>query len=361
MLTSKDETSVSVPDNRMPPALLDRNNNFNLIRILLAILVLLSHSYELVDGNRSRELLTRVFGTLSFGELAVDGFFLVSGYLIVQSYLRRPILLDYFKKRVLRIYPAFIAASLVCAFIVGPLGTNRIHYFAEFSKRAFLKGVTLLDLPHVPISFLGTHYPLVNGSMWTIAYEFRCYLFVAFLGIFRICGRLQSWLTISIVALLLSLFPSSLSGVHFPGSIYVLGSFSDYVHFLAFFSAGACFHFLSTRIRYNRSVLLAALVLLPAMFNTVTAQFALVTCGAYLLFSFAFLQHPFLNRFRKLPDVSYGMYLYGWPTQKILLWYIPSLHPLLLFTITCGISWLCGLVSWRLIEQPFLKLKTKPL
>jgi hypothetical protein len=64
-----------------------RANNFSVLRMLFATLVILSHSTELIDGNRSREILTLLFGTISFGVLAVDGFFIISGYLITKSYL----------------------------------------------------------------------------------------------------------------------------------------------------------------------------------------------------------------------------------------------------------------------------------
>ena len=66
------------------------NNNFGLLRLVLALLVLLSHSSEVIDGNRSREVLTSIFHTISCGDLAVNGFFLLSGYLIVQSWQRTP-------------------------------------------------------------------------------------------------------------------------------------------------------------------------------------------------------------------------------------------------------------------------------
>src|ERR1700722_9985256 len=97
-----------------------RANNFSILRMLFATLVILSHSYELIDGNRSREMLTHIFGTISFGILAVDGFFIVSGYLITKSYLSSAPM-NYLCKRILRIYPgfiiAFIASIILCQYV----------------------------------------------------------------------------------------------------------------------------------------------------------------------------------------------------------------------------------------------------
>ena len=94
------QASVAAPFDRN-----EARNNFGAIRLALAFLVILSHSSEMIDGNRSRELLTQVFGTISFGELAVDCFFIISGYLITKSYLSSTSALEYLVKRVLRIYP----------------------------------------------------------------------------------------------------------------------------------------------------------------------------------------------------------------------------------------------------------------
>ena len=68
-----------------------RNHQFDLLRIIFATLVLLSHAPEITDGDSSRELLHRSTGApITFGTLGVDGFFVLSGFLIVQSWLGDP-------------------------------------------------------------------------------------------------------------------------------------------------------------------------------------------------------------------------------------------------------------------------------
>src|ERR1700741_4202124 len=108
-------------------------NNFNLLRLLLASAVLFSHSYELIDRNRFREPLDRFFHTYTAGDLAVDGFFMLSGFLIMQSWQRDPQVWRYLARRVLRIYPLFIVATLICGLVLGPIfGGGAGPYFAQF-------------------------------------------------------------------------------------------------------------------------------------------------------------------------------------------------------------------------------------
>lgn len=103
----------------------DHDNGFGLMRLVFATLVLVSHGPELLDGNRGREILTQVFGGLSFGEFAVDGFFVISGALITASWMNAASARDYLWRRITRIYPGFlaaIAAIAVSVLVVAPLG-----------------------------------------------------------------------------------------------------------------------------------------------------------------------------------------------------------------------------------------------
>src|SRR5262249_36023778 len=142
-------------------------------------LVIVSHSFGLMDGDYSREPLARLFGSLALSDIAVDGFFVISGYLVTQSFESSHSVLSYLRKRVLRIYPGYCVAFLVSIFIVAPLtggALSDITWIAAFN-------MLLLQMPSVPNVFNGLHFPVLNGAMWTIAYEFRCYLAVVVLGL----------------------------------------------------------------------------------------------------------------------------------------------------------------------------------
>jgi peptidoglycan/LPS O-acetylase OafA/YrhL len=338
--------------------LVKHTNNLNFIRLLLATLVLLSHSSELIDGDRHREILSKLFHTISFGELAVNGFFLLSGYLILQSWQRTPRLLRFLKKRFIRIYPGFIVSTIICAFLVGPLGAHSIDYFANFDVSKFLIAMFLLKNPHIPIVFFGQPHPEVNGSMWTISYEFRCYLIVAVSGILGIVNRRKLWLIFSIFVLISSVFPGILDKIYFPGLYYLIGRFSDFIRFLSFFCAGGCFYLFREQIRYRKVWVLAALpVVILSMFEPHILRLILPTVGGYIFFWFSFINLPTLQNFGTSSDISYGIYLYGWPIQKLLFWYFPSISQFLAFTLTLIISYGCGFLSWHLVEKPFLSLK----
>jgi hypothetical protein len=119
--------------------------------------------------QRHREILTNIFHTLSVGELAVNGFFLLSGYLILQSWQRQPQFTSFLKKRILRIYPGFIVASLVSMFMVTPLGIHLIDFWRRVDLLAHLQDLLCLNTPSAPPNiFEGDPYPKVNSSMWTI-------------------------------------------------------------------------------------------------------------------------------------------------------------------------------------------------
>ena len=321
----------------MSTAQLHHKNNMDFLRLFFASLVILSHSPELVDGNRHRELLTQIFHTMSLGEVAVAGFFTLSGYLIVQSWERSPNLFSFFKKRVLRIYPGFIVAALFTAFVFGPLGSENARYFSEFNYVSFVKSVLLLSIPATPPTMIG------NGAMWTIQSEFICYMIVALMGFSGLskCRYLAPFLYVLIAA-------------HLIRKNALFAPFT----FFGYFLSGTTFYYFREHIRYTRrGSLIAVCVLFVAMFHPMTSWLGITTVGTYFLFACSFAHAPFLQNVARSADISYGTYLYGWPIQMSLIHFVPSISPWGVFAIALPLSMICGWLSFKIVEQPFLRLK----
>lgn len=328
-----------------------RDNNISALRLLFATLVVVSHAPELIDGNRAREPLTRLFGTLSFGELAVDGFFLVSGYLIVASYARSRSVGDYLWRRIRRIYPGFALASLVCLLVVAPLAGGDL--FVLDPLRAVSR-ILRLQVPEVPGAFAGQPNPALNGAMWSIAYEFRCYLLVAALGMLGLLRRRGAYLAILVLVAALFLARPDLSEAKALRS--VVGDPGEAVRLTAAFLCGGAFHVFADRIPLNRrGAGLAAMLLVLALPSPVLAEPAFLVLGGYLTFWFALAVPP--NRISlatNRTDPSYGLYLYAWPVQNLMVAGFPALSPIWSGLATLVAATLLGIASWHLVERPAL-------
>jgi len=321
--------------------------------------VLVSHSIEMVDGNRSREPLTYIFGTLSLGELGVDGFFLVSGYLITQSFENSASMFSYLLSRVLRIYPAFMIAFALSIIIVGPLSGADMNALRGTGWMQ-LYYMLLLAGPILPNAFAGLHYPFLNGAMWTIPYEFSCYLFIPTFGLFGELWRRRILVFLLMVLLLVSAFvPIGNNAFTLPSNFS--GPPKDAVRFASLFLSGATFYIFRDHISYrNDLAIIAAIALLGSLFNHATEVLAMGTLGGYLIFWFAFLKcTPRLNRINKETDVSYGVYLYAWPIQNLLIKFVPGITPLLVMILTTISAAALAILSWNLIEKPSLSFKRR--
>ncbi len=170
-----------------------RINNFTLLRFFAAIAVLYGHSYTLSLGINGGEdpvsnFLIRFWGE-SLPSLAVDLFFVTSGFLVTASYLQRESLIAFIEARLLRIYPGLIFAILFCVFMVGAYITSEstANYFLSPVTWSYLKHNTLLvtgiqyDLLDI---FANNPYPSsVNGSLWTLRLSCGCIYGSQFWGV----------------------------------------------------------------------------------------------------------------------------------------------------------------------------------
>ena len=370
-----------------------QQNNFNLMRVVLAISVIFSHCYPIKYGLEVLDPTAHFLRdqkdlpmdhAIDLGHLAVYGFFVISGYLVTMSWQRSLGIWDYLKKRILRIYPGFVIVSLFCALIVGPLAAdNTAAYWYQLGTEglSFFPRLILLDLT-VPPVFM--HMPVsgaMNGSLWTIPFEFQCYLLVVLLGlaslrasrfipsnirrvlpaVFLAAAYLTYCLYCSgyLVTLpsLLQLDPSSQIGriVTKIGASHGLGS-RMYLYFIS----GMCLYLYRRIIPFRLPLAIAALAaLLASIYVLPVIAYVLPLAGSYLLLYIAFLPSPF-SRVGTKHDLSYGLYLYAFPVQQLLVHYFDAQLSIaaLFFSaliVTAGLAFL----SWKFIEAPSLRLKNK--
>jgi len=326
-----------------------RDNNFNLLRLTAALLVLYSHSFPLSDGESTQvELVTYLLGRDSGGAVAVDAFFLMSGFLISGSMLSSQNLWIYLRSRALRIFPALAASVLLCAFAIGPLVTtlNPRDYFADHETWRFLWiNMSLVQssfaLPGVFVELPNTS---PNGSLWTLPNEARMYVAVAALWAIGVLGRPKLLLAVIIAATGLALSRPGLAELLF---FQPLGPRCG-----VFFAIGMLTMAFRSHIRIHGGI--AAGLIALAVATRGTPQFV-VAYGAALSYGLLWLAYvPDFRWFNRIGDYSYGIYIFAFPIQQTLVWALPPLKPLELFVAALPPTLLFAILSWHFIEKPAL-------
>jgi peptidoglycan/LPS O-acetylase OafA/YrhL len=338
-----------------------RNHTFDLLRIVFALLVILSHAPELTDGNRSREIFTRLLHTpVSFGVVAVDGFFLLSGFLIVRSWEGDPRLGDFLRKRVLRIVPGYAVAVAIS--VLSLLSIYPAHAIVHAMNPRFWYSVVTLGAPDMgALTFPGMAVRMgINGSLWTICYEFRCYLLVALFGGLLFVRRRAIWAAATLTLGLLTI-PAIGSHVVWKHLIDIIGAPANDFRLSAIFFLGGTFYLFRDIIPFRWPLGLFALAALALNDLLLPQQFeaGLVLFGGYLLFFLGSRPAASLDWMRRLPDVSYGIYLYGWLVEAIWISFVKG-SPWVTFASSSAICLVLGWLSWHLVERPMLTLKPHP-
>ncbi|MCK5876614.1 MAG: acyltransferase [Candidatus Marithrix sp.] len=345
----------------------NRDNNFNLIRFIAALLVLITHSFALSIGTAEAEPFRATLG-ITLGNLAVDVFFVTSGFLITGSLFARNNLIAFIWARVLRIYPALIMAVLFCVFAVGLYFTTLsfLEYVSDSQTHKYLiKNILLFfgisyNLPGV---FADIPYKnVMNGSLWTLPHEVNMYAILAIFGsillfiekrfnqtrkqtpIFKYC-----LLMITIIAIVANIINHS----HFFMNKYDL-------HLFAMFFTGATFYVWQEKIIISKLILLLMLlILIPATLNKQIFFIFYSIFIAYIVFYIAYVPTGKIRAFNQLGDYSYGMYIYAFPVQQSIATLIVGISVSMMIAISFVITLLLAMLSWHLVEKKCLRLKNK--
>lgn len=332
-----------------------RNNSLNLIRLIFALAVLVHHAWPLSGTDNAPS-----FAGDTLGGWAVAGFFVVSGYLITRSRFTHS-LGDYLVHRIARIVPAFVLCLLVVAVVFAPISYVALHGsldgFFGTASTPFNYVFSNLGLRMSVYDVAGTPanvpYPGVwNGSLWSIYFEFCCYLVVAFLGLFAVVRRSPWPITLLFVlSVAANVFMVRLSP--YAQANYV---FEMLMHLLPFFLGGAVVYVWSHRIGihwFPAVISLVAAAVLTAYFPGWGGGAAGAFIAYGLLWISMWLPSPLII---KKNDVSYGIYIYAFPLQQILAMY--GLHEFGLgayIAIASVLVFLPAIASWIWLERPIMR------
>ncbi len=332
-----------------------RSNNFDFLRLALAVLVIFSHCYPLGTGSEAAEpVLRATHGQLTGGAVAVDLFFIMSGFLIAASAERSRGVGAFLKKRVARIYPAFCVLALVMLAVVLPLSGGRMTGAGDF----VLQTVRLREFDYVGAFAWNPYAGAMNGSVWSIQYEFWCYVGVAMLAVAGLLRR--RWVTLAMfaAALLLSVVwvvQGWVRGGKWVG--VVMGSPQLWARLLPLYLAGVVFYLFREKIPRSGLVAAGACVALGLagwVPYGLTAVFPVA--GTYVIFYLAYAPWLRLHGFGRYGDFSYGTYLYAFPVQQVVMKMVGhAVAPWVLFAWATPVTLTLAAGSWYAVERRFLQ------
>lgn len=335
---------------------MERHNNFDALRLIAAVSVIFSHAFLIGEGRQDAEPLMRLTGGQTIlGVVGVFVFFTISGFLVTQSFEATRSAARFAAKRALRIYPGLLVCLLLSGFVLGPALTSLPlrSYFADSGAYAYV--VSNFAMVDPTRSLPGVWFTkwdaggVVDGPLWTLPCEVTMYIMVLLLGIWRAIDlRIIAGLVVLGMA---GIWFDTASSEYFSGSALWL---------LSFFASGmALYRLRDTGFLNGRIALLACAGLAVSVpLKAFILLFPLF--GSYLVIYLAFA--PWLKPLpaARYGDLSYGLYIYGWPVEQTLVALHGGAMPwATLFAEALPITAVLAFASWHLVEKRALRFKPR--
>jgi peptidoglycan/LPS O-acetylase OafA/YrhL len=329
-------------------------NSLDLLRLVAATLVLYSHQYALTGQAEPS-----FFGWTTFGGAGVTIFFFLSGLLVWSSWQRDPDLKRFFVRRSLRIFPALWVVVLASIFLLGPVfsSLSLAGYFGLPQTWNYLSTALLLVRNVLPGVFVDNPYPLaVNGSLWTLPVEFLCYVSVAVLGCIKVTAKGVLIAASLLLFVLTASFASVLSGARF----------TPHFEMVAVFWWGVFYGYGSSLLHaasHKRLVLVLGSVafLVYSCVGPRGLERTAMLVFAALMVHVALRISSGAKVTARIGDLSYGMYIFAFPVQQMLVHWSQGLGWSLgvSFAFSLAVTSGFAFASWHLIEKRALLFKPR--
>jgi peptidoglycan/LPS O-acetylase OafA/YrhL len=353
-----------------------RLNNFDLIRLLAAAQVVLAHAI----GHTPLVHQLPPWGKALFDALmmlpGVPVFFVISGFLITQSFERNP---DdwkgYFWRRGLRIFPGLWACLLITLAALAAFGFLTSEFVTSKTFAAWLAGQVSFFQFYNPEHFRAFGIGVANGALWTITVELQFYLFIPlFHWLVRASDAARAALSAVLFAVSFGLFcvmdhhlngPGGYGGAPVPYKLL----FVTLAPHLWMFLLGVAIHRHFDRLRPlitgKFAIWIAAYALVMWALHTLVdfrcTTYYLGYLPARLLLAMATISAAFSlpwlsQRLLRGNDISYGTYLYHSVVINVFV-ELGRLTTPWSVTGVFAVSILAALFSWHVVEKPALAMK----
>lgn len=324
-----------------------RDNNFNLIRMAAASLVLVSHAFPISLGPTAAEPFLHILKGTSLGKISVMVFFALSGFLITKSFTARRSALDFILPRMSRLYPALIVNALLTVAVAGLVLTSDSPQVFWRAAPGYIRGVLGLYNPAVslPGVFDGVPYAsVINGSLWTLFYEVACYAGVFALGTAGLL-RKGPFFILALIGLS-ALFVIS-PEINLPGRVHRMIQLSFP------FALGSALYLYRDQIPFSPRTAALLTLITGGAYTTMFFPLMLNLLISYAVLLAGFRTNRLLLKYNLLGDYSYGVYIYAFPIQQIVA-QTGITQPLANIACALPLTLVCAALSWHFVESPAL-------
>ena len=331
------------------------DNFFTPLRLIFASLVVIGHAFVVVHGGSEHE--PHVFYHYTFSYIAVNMFFIASGFLVTKSMLYRGDSPSFISARALRIYPALIVHMLFVMLIIGPFVTSlplKEFFTSPDWYLQPLKVLSFLDTDMaLPGIFATNSEQIGSGALWTLRYEFLAYVgtwLLFLIGALRYKWMIAAQFVLPCIAWIVcnefGLFE------RLPATFAALGRFG------IAYGLGAALYAYREKISF--SMFLIPVFLLGTWLSrdhVAVLEIFMNLMLAWGVMIAAYINAPKLAWTQNLSDVSYGIYIYHWAILQSLFFFFPNMTVWPLIIIGYAITLVLSHASWHIVEKPTLRLK----
>lgn len=330
-----------------------KDNNLNWIRLILSSFVIVGHSYAIAPVVGAQDIIGSWLGFTYSGSLSVKIFFFVSGLLVCNSLLNNDSPVRYVVSRFFRIVPALFVLLLLTVFIVGPLVTasTLTEYFSD--KEVFTYFFNNINLFSEAYYYLpgvfenNPHAKALNGSLWTLSKEVEMYSFLLALSML---GFLNKKILASVVLGCVVVLP-----IVDPTLLFSMYTAQPEVFYLpSCFALGCLAALWKGKLEINL-VMLLGLILITYLLKDTTAYHMIFYIATFYFFMFIsdrrHFSFPTLN-----VDISYGVYIYGFLIQQLVVFYFPGTGYLFNTVVSLAVCYPVAYLSCKFVEEPSIKL-----